>query len=556
MADREPELEQNPYMSSFYKNPPAPVSRPINTNRGPNPYDPDRGTRHLRDQSRLGTYSLHSELDMVLLGKRASSDLVAAAIGSPPFQKSRPRASPLGGIHRAHNASYYEPAQISSKSNKRRYVHRESSSELSEHEDDDVSPATKHRLAPTPIKQRKIQASDEQRKTQRYRSDEEYHEQIRDDAEEPDEDAEEELALERLLARHAARKNTSPSYKTPAGKRRKQDAPTTPMDGMLYPTPTGNTSNTLKKKPKGKPVPQDLKTADAADRMMFRWKNAGRPWDEIRDEYYRLSGTKPAASSLSVRYIKLNENLATHGFKNEVALIKAVSDAKIKTSQTLWLEVVVQMKAITGDDFAAPSLRKRYEEIEKRHFFLSEQNPAKDGEWPQLPGVENGSRVLFQGMPELVPVVPGGSNMENHGYGQNGGNRSISKDMSTDSLFAERSMEDANDFGSITTANGRNRCAIFTNSKSKGADISSTSRFAAENENESPSHSHPQVRYGRIDYASGLTSEDSMSMSMIPGTPTPANTVGAALMETGVGCGLGASPRPGLVGYGYSDDSE
>lgn len=138
---------------------------------------------------------------MVLLGKRASSDLVAAAIGSPPFQKSRPRASPLGGIHRAHNASYYEPAQISSKSNKRRYVHRESSSELSEHEDDDVSPATKHRLAPTPIKQRKIQASDEQRKTQRYRSDEEYHEQIRDDAEEPDEDAEEELALERLLAR-------------------------------------------------------------------------------------------------------------------------------------------------------------------------------------------------------------------------------------------------------------------------------------------------------------------------------------------------------------------
>lgn len=108
------------------------------------------------------------------------------------------------------------------------------------------------------------------------------------------------------------------------------------MDGMLYPTPTGNTSNTLKKKPKGKPVPQDLKTADAADRMMFRWKNAGRPWDEIRDEYYRLSGTKPAASSLSVRYIKLNENLATHGFKNVSKLALSVS-LHFYTTSTMYL---------------------------------------------------------------------------------------------------------------------------------------------------------------------------------------------------------------------------
>jgi hypothetical protein len=200
MSDRESELERNPYMRSFYKNPPAPASRPINTNRGPNPYQPDRGTRHIYDQSRLGTYSLHSEADMMRLGGRASSDLISAAIGPPPVQKSRPRPSPLGPNHCAQMAGYYEPPQKSAKSNKRRYSDQESSSELSEHEDDDFSPSLKRRLAPTPMKQRKVQASGEKRKTQRYLSDDEYTEELLDGSKEVDKDAEEEEALERLLA--------------------------------------------------------------------------------------------------------------------------------------------------------------------------------------------------------------------------------------------------------------------------------------------------------------------------------------------------------------------
>jgi hypothetical protein len=98
------------------------------------------------------------------------------------------------------------------------------------------------------------------------------------------------------------------------------------MNGIVYrtPVPAYNNSNILQKKPKGKPVPQTLKEADAADRMMWRWKIAGRPWEEIRDEYCRLSGTKPAASSLSVRYIKFCENLAAHGFKDVSDPISAV----------------------------------------------------------------------------------------------------------------------------------------------------------------------------------------------------------------------------------------
>jgi hypothetical protein len=134
------------------------------------------------------------------LGGRASSDLISAAIGPPPVQKSRPRPSPLGPNHCAQMAGYYEPPQKSAKSNKRRYSDQESSSELSEHEDDDFSPSLKRRLAPTPMKQRKVQASGEKRKTQRYLSDDEYTEELLDGSKEVDKDAEEEEALERLLA--------------------------------------------------------------------------------------------------------------------------------------------------------------------------------------------------------------------------------------------------------------------------------------------------------------------------------------------------------------------
>lgn len=118
------------------------------------------------------------------------------------------------------------------------------------------------------------------------------------------------------MASSAEHDRSSPSYATPTSKRRNRGGANTPVDRMLYPTPTGNSSNSLRKKPKGKPVPQDLNRADAADRMMFRWKSTGRPWEDIREEYYRLHGSKPAASSLSVRYIKLCENIAANGFKD------------------------------------------------------------------------------------------------------------------------------------------------------------------------------------------------------------------------------------------------
>lgn len=140
------------------------------------------------------------------LGECPSSDLIAAATGPSSLQNSRHVLtpicpSPLGPNRCAKNAGYYESAQKSSKSSKRRYAERDTSSELSEHEDEDFSPALKRRLAPTPMKQRKLRASGERNRAQRYISDEEDIEESRDTSMKiVDKDAEEEEALERVLA--------------------------------------------------------------------------------------------------------------------------------------------------------------------------------------------------------------------------------------------------------------------------------------------------------------------------------------------------------------------
>lgn len=150
---------------------------------------------------------------MGALDKRNSSLLVAAALGPPQAAKARARDGPLGAVRRTQDAGYNEPISPLSKSRKRNYDGLDSSSDLSEDDDDDFSPATRHRLAPSPIKQRQRQTTaktkTKQRQTQRYLSDDDYDEEMLDSDDEDlgedldedlDQDAQQEEALMRLIA--------------------------------------------------------------------------------------------------------------------------------------------------------------------------------------------------------------------------------------------------------------------------------------------------------------------------------------------------------------------
>jgi hypothetical protein len=230
----------------------------------------------------------------------------------------------------------------------------------------------------------------------------------------------------------------------------------------------------------------------------------------------------------------------------EVALTKAVIEAKIKLAPALWKEVIVQMKAITGEDFAAPSLRKRYEDIERRQFFLSEQNPAKDDQWPPLSTSSNLRAVHFDGTPKLVPVAADNFNSADHAHGRKRRNRDMSSD--TDSA-----AEDIDYVKRFNTVNGQKRSAVINDPKVKFEDML-RSRQAIEKENVSPSHTHPSSLYTKIEKSVEMGSDGFAANNMGLRTPTPVTAVGMALKGTGIGSNAGAGPRPGLVGYGDSDD--
>lgn len=47
--------------------------------------------------------------------------------------------------------------------------------------------------------------------------------------------------------------------------------------------------------------------------MMLRMRGEGRPWKDITAEWSRLTGTRPGASSLSVRYLHLKDKFKRMG---------------------------------------------------------------------------------------------------------------------------------------------------------------------------------------------------------------------------------------------------
>lgn len=56
-------------------------------------------------------------------------------------------------------------------------------------------------------------------------------------------------------------------------------------------------------------IPFSLKKAHEADRQMFKMRTAGKPWKAIKPIWENLMQKKIGGSTLSVRYLKLKENL-------------------------------------------------------------------------------------------------------------------------------------------------------------------------------------------------------------------------------------------------------
>lgn len=60
-------------------------------------------------------------------------------------------------------------------------------------------------------------------------------------------------------------------------------------------------------------VPKTLKQAGEADTMMWQWRQEGKNWDEIKEEWVRITGKEPGSSTLTTRYMKLYDNFMANG---------------------------------------------------------------------------------------------------------------------------------------------------------------------------------------------------------------------------------------------------
>jgi hypothetical protein len=57
-------------------------------------------------------------------------------------------------------------------------------------------------------------------------------------------------------------------------------------------------------------MPENLQQADAADRMLWAWRSAGRSFPDISTEWERITGDKPGDGSLGGRYRAMVDKFA------------------------------------------------------------------------------------------------------------------------------------------------------------------------------------------------------------------------------------------------------
>ena len=76
---------------------------------------------------------------------------------------------------------------------------------------------------------------------------------------------------------------------------------------------TGKTGKTI-------PISTSYETAIPADKMIVKFKEEGKSWNEIREKWAEMTGQESKGSTLPNRYTRLIANF-THLYKGDVSII-------------------------------------------------------------------------------------------------------------------------------------------------------------------------------------------------------------------------------------------
>ncbi|KAF2089728.1 hypothetical protein K490DRAFT_63862 [Saccharata proteae CBS 121410] len=112
------------------------------------------------------------------------------------------------------------------------------------------------------------------------------------------------------------------------------------------------------------------------DRMLIRMRDAGYPWEKVREEWYRMTGQVSAKSTLPNRYARLKDNLAEIPYHDLRAIVIAKMKIEAEFERRKW-DMIKQESQDRGANAYSTATMKRAvakaEEAERQNAALAEQ---------------------------------------------------------------------------------------------------------------------------------------------------------------------------------------
>ncbi|QIX01029.1 hypothetical protein AMS68_006546 [Peltaster fructicola] len=98
-------------------------------------------------------------------------------------------------------------------------------------------------------------------------------------------------------------------------------------------------------------IPKSVKDCDEADTMLLEWKDAGKTWEQIKEQWLELTGEQVAKSSLPNRYQRLKDNFCVLSPEDLQCMLVAKQKIEKNFETEKWNNIAAEMleQGVDGD---------------------------------------------------------------------------------------------------------------------------------------------------------------------------------------------------------------
>ncbi|KAI9793270.1 MAG: hypothetical protein M1816_000691 [Peltula sp. TS41687] len=169
-----------------------------------------------------------------------------------------------------------------------------------------------------------------------------------------------------------------PTTKPDTSKGKKRNAPDAEADeesGAEEPVPPKKRRGVAN--PKGRKVAASYEEADEADKMLWDSRREGKPWNEVKEAWTKITGEETAASTLPNRL----DRLKTVWFKLEPAeeaiLVGVKQEYEARCYSEKWSKIAEMMAEQGSDKHPAKALEKYFKDVISKRNTTQDQDTAE-----------------------------------------------------------------------------------------------------------------------------------------------------------------------------------